>query len=301
MTIYRYRIYDAPVDFIDCREVAEGFRSILRGWDVVEIPHDPAIPAFVTFRREKGIYDWNTPWNKGRNRRLDDPSRTVMEAVCDFHYEFIDWYAARNRPHFCVHMASVEFGGKAVLFPAVQKAGKSTLALHCAQSGFRLMGDDVVAVKPGANTAISLGLLPRMRLPLHPSFHPRFVDFIRSHAGLSDKSWQYVALDENEVLSHGEERDVAGIVILDRRPDVKAALNPAPASAAIKALVDRNFGQLEHPSLIFDSFKAMALNAERLFLTYSDPQAAVELLARAFGEPRSAGAATSREETDASA
>jgi hypothetical protein len=285
MTIHRFEIYGACVDFVDCRPVAEGFASILRGWTVREIPHDPAHPAYVTFRFEHGIYDWKAPWITGRNRRDDEPSTSLMEAVCDFHYEFIDWFTDRNPQHFCIHMAATDFGGRAVLFPAIQRTGKSTLALHCVQAGFPLLGDDVVVIDGEKMQAIALGLLPRMRLPLHPSFKPAFVDFIARHAGLSDRRWQYVELGDGQIVDHGQHFPIGGVVILDRRRDGRASIGPVAKSTALKALIDRNFGMLEAPGRIFDCFRRIVDDTDCRVLTYADPAEAVALLASTFGEP----------------
>lgn len=283
MVVHRFLIYGEPVDFVDCREVAEGFRSILRGWDVEEVPFDAGMPAYVTFRRERGIYDWNTPWIKGRNRREDEPSLDLMEAVCDFHYEFIDWFADRNPRHFCIHMAAVEFAGRAILFPAIQKTGKSTLSLHCVQAGAALLGDDVVAIDPDRGEAIALGLMPRMRLPLHSSFKPSFRSFMSARAGLADRRWQYVTLAAGEILPYGVRLPVGGVVVLDRRRDVSAAMEPVRPSRALKALIDRNFGALDEPGRIFDCLKGIVLGTECHLLTYSDAEEAAALLVRTFG------------------
>lgn len=283
MAVHRFLIYGEPVDFDDCREVAEGFASILSGWEVREIERDPAVPAYVTFRREGGIYDWHAPWIKGRNRRDDDPSLDLMEAVCDFHYEFIDWFADRNPRHFCIHMAAVEFAGRAVLFPAIQKTGKSTLALHCVHRGRALLGDDVVAVDPDTGEAVALGLMPRMRLPLHPSFEEGFRAFMAARAGLSDRRWQYVNLGASEIVPYGTRLPVGGVVILDRRKDVAAMMEPVRPSRALKALIDRNFGALDEPGRIFDCLRQTVLGTECRLLTYSDPDQAAALLEQAFG------------------
>lgn len=285
MTVYRYLIYGEPVDFVDCREVADGFASILSGWEVREIDRDPAVPAYVTFRREGGIYDWHAPWIKGRNRRDDDPSLDLMEAVCDFHYEFIDWFADRNPRHFCVHMAAVDFAGRAVLFPAIQKTGKSTLALHCVSRGRALLGDDVVAIDPDTGEAVALGLMPRMRLPLHPRFAAGFRNFMAARAGLSDRRWQYVTLGAGEIVPYGTRLPVGGVVILDRRKDIAAGIEPVPPSRALKALIDRNFGALDEPGRIFDCLRQMVVGAECRLLTYSDPDEAAVLLEREFATP----------------
>jgi hypothetical protein len=180
-------------------------------------------------------------------------------------------------------MAAVEFAGRAVLFPAIQKTGKSTLALHCVERGHRLLGDDVVAVDGDMSEAIALGLLPRMRLPLHASFKPEFVDFISRRAGLSDKRWQYVSLGEEEILPYGHRLPIAGVVILDRSQDARAAMTLSAPSAALRALIDRNFGVLDDPGRIFDCFHALVRRADCHILTYSDPNEAVTLLAQAFG------------------
>ena len=297
MAVHRFVIYGEPVDFVDCREVADGFASILSGWEVREIGHDPAIPAYVTFRREAGIYDWQAPWIKGRNRRDDDPSLDLMEAVCDFHYEFIDWFTDRNRRHFCIHMAAVEFAGRAVLFPAIQKTGKSTLVLHCVSRGRALLGDDVVAIDPDSGEAVALGLMPRMRLPLHPSFSPSFRSFMAARAGLSDRRWQYVTLGAGEMVPYGTRMPVGGVVILERRKDIAATIEPVRPSRALKALIDRNFGALDEPGRIFDCLRQTVLGSDCRLLTYSDPDEAAALLEAEFG----AMAATGKEQAHASA
>lgn len=290
MVVSRFEIYGEPVDFVDCPEVAEGFRSILAGWDMRQIAPDPRVPAYVTFRREGGIYDWQAPWIKGRNRRDDDPSRDLMEAVCDFHYEFIDWFADRNPAHFCVHMAAVEVAGQAVLFPAIQKTGKSTLSLHCVQAGRALLGDDVVAIDPDTQEAVALGLMPRMRLPLHPRFSPAFRAFMAKRAGLTDRRWQYLALQPGEILPYGTRLPVGGVIVLDRRRDGAASIDALPPSRALKALIDRNFGGLEQPGRIFDSFRRIVEQVNCFRLTYSDPEEGAALLIAAFeGERAQAG------------
>lgn len=291
MAVHRFLIYGEPVDFVDCREVAEGFRSILSGWEVSEIAADPSVPAYVTFRREGGIYDWHAPWIKGRNHRADEPSLDLMEAVCDFHYEFIDWFADRNPQHFCVHMAAVEFAGQAVLFPAIQKTGKSTLSLHGVMGGRAMLGDDVVAIDPLSREAVALGLMPRMRLPLHPSFGAPFRSFMQSHAGLTDRRWQYVSLGAGEILPYGTRLPIGGVVILDRRKGAKAVMSAAPPSRALKALIDRNFGALDHPGLIFDCLRDIVEGAACRVLLYSDPEEAAALLESEFGATREGGLA----------
>ena len=287
MTTTRLQMFNQPVDFIDCDSIAVGFRSILRGWDIVEVPFDPDTPAYMVFEKRDYGYHWDAPWIADKNRRVEDPSVSVMDAVCDFHYEFIDWFVDQNPDHFCLHMAGVEFDGKAVVFPCVQKAGKSTLALHLSMLGHRLLGDDVVAMSTSGGKAISLGLLPRMRLPLPKAvIGKKFKDFIDARQGLSDRHWQYVDLSQAELAPLWTELPVAGIVLLERGADGPPTLVELSKSDAIKALIDRNFGQLRNPDLIFDALRDVSQQCQTRLLRFSRPDDAAKLLQKEFGGGR---------------
>lgn len=284
MKIQRYRIFDETVDFVDCPEVAVGFRSILRGWSIDELPHDSRHPAYITFRRGKNRFSWNAPWLEGRERRLQDPSRTLFDAICDFHYEFIDWYVARNPEYFCLHMAAAIFPCGAVLFPCEQKAGKSILTVQLAQRGHRILGDDVVAMTPEAGHATALGLLPRLRLPLPEKVLTLdLIDFIQNRSVLSDKYYQYVDLAEGEISSFGEKAPICGVVLLERRKKAKAGLTRLSVSSALKALIDRNFGRLRDPDGIFDRLRQIASDNPCYTLRYSRPEEAALVLEERFG------------------
>ena len=282
------RIFNQPVDFIDCDAIAAGFRSILRGWDIAEIPYDPDTSAYLSFEKRDHGYHWDAPWIADKNRRAEDPSISVMDAVCDFHYEFIDWFVDQNPNHFCLHTAGVEFDGKAVIFPCVQKAGKSTLSLHLSMMGHRLLGDDVIAMSKSGEKAISLGLLPRMRLPLPEMvIGKEFTDFIGARQGLSDRHWQYVEMNTDEMAPCWTEFPVSGIVLLERGADGPPTISELSKSDALKALIDRNFGQLRKPDLVFDALRDLSQRCQTRLLRFSRPYEAARLLEKEFGGGKS--------------
>lgn len=289
MSVLRLQIFGRPVDFVDCGEVADGFRSILRGWDIQVLEYDPAIPAYITFERREYGFHWDAPWIADKNRRTEDPSVTVMDAVCDFHYEFIDWFVDLHPDHFCLHTAGIEFDGRAVIFPCVQKAGKSTLSIQLALRGHRLLGDDVVALSATGREAVSLGLLPRLRLPLPTRVvDDEFVRFVGRHRGLSDDYWQYVDLGEREIAPLWTTLPVSGIVLLERGAEGPPVLEPLKKSAAMKALIDRNFGRMRDPNRIFDSLRDLAFHSDCMVLRFTRPADAARLLEDHFGLGREA-------------
>ena len=286
MTVLRYEIFGEAVDFVDCPEFAEGFLSILRGWTFRAIPHDPDRSPYLVFEKNRGGYQWRSSWLTEQQRARRGKSRTVQDAVCDFHYEFIDWYADRHPRNFCLHTAAVAFSGGAILFPAVQKAGKSTLTMHLAMRAHPLLGDDVVAIDADTLDADSLGLLPRMRLPLPArEADPGYADFLAARAGLTDRHWRYAAMREDELLPLGARMPIAAVVLLDRQPSGAAELSTVTRGEALKTLIDQNFGIIDRPNLVYDRLKALALQTECVRLRFSRPGEAADLLSRTFGLP----------------
>lgn len=282
MAVRRFSIFDQPVDFIDCDDVAAGFQSILRGWTITETPFDPSVAPYLSFEKRSYGYHWDAPWIPDRTRRVDNPSVSVMDAVCDFHYEFIDWFVDRHPDFFCLHTAAVAFAGKAVLFPSAQKAGKSTLTIELASRGHQVLGDDVVALTPDGRQAYALGLLPRIRLPLPPeAIAGSLRGFVDAHAGLSDRHWMYVDLPAANLLPLGASVPVGGIVLLERGHD-EASLTPVTRSQAIKALIDQNFGRLRDPDAIFDCLQALAESSDCMLLRYARPADAARLIENHF-------------------
>ena len=64
---------------------------------------------------------------------------------------------ARSPDAWAVHAAAVTDGARAVLLPGTAGCGKSTLALHLAQAGFTVFGDDTVVL---ARETLALRALP---------------------------------------------------------------------------------------------------------------------------------------------
>ena len=73
-----------------------------------------------------------------------------------------------------LHAAAVDWGGRAVVFPAATGSGKSTLALALVRAGFRLLADDMPILRPTADGAFTLrGFPERCRvLPGTLAFFP---------------------------------------------------------------------------------------------------------------------------------
>lgn len=62
--------------------------------------------------------------------------------------------AAHELQYVIIHSAVLERDGKAIIFPAPPGSGKSTLTAHLANSGWRLLSDEMALVLPHSTTVI---------------------------------------------------------------------------------------------------------------------------------------------------
>jgi hypothetical protein len=145
-------------------------------------------------------------------------------------------------PDQCViHAGAVEIDGRLVLFVGDTMAGKSSLALHLAAAGRRVFGDDpmiVAASKGAAPTAMALGLVRKLRLPLPADFDPGAIAYAKALGrDAGDGEVVYLCADPGLTARFGERLPIAAIVMLDRSAGVPAALSLIGAVEAIRRLI----------------------------------------------------------------
>jgi len=123
----------------------------------------------------------------------------------------------------------VDVEGRALIFAAPGRFGKTTLAAAFAQAGYRVLGEDLVCFRPGANPAVIPGpALLRLRRDVADTFQiPGAVEVGRD--------------DERVHLALGGDRGncdpvpVAGVALL-LEGDVSPRLDPVPGPQAVRDL-----------------------------------------------------------------
>lgn len=282
--LIRFGAYKAPIGFDDCDELLTGFRSILRGWDISEVPPDPSIPSAIRFSKRKGRHRW-------RSTRLPPPDdwtphgpKKIIDAVADFHYRFLDWHSQEFTDQFCLHCAAVRMNDGLVIFPSVQKSGKSTIVVELAMRGYRVYCDDVLPVDTKTFHGIAMGIVPRIRLPVPPSVSPQHKEFVESRIGLSDRFAAYLNLRDGELANFGESGEIRAVLLLDRQTEpMLAQLSSARRALALSKLINQNYAKHMSPQLIFDGMLGIVDNAELRSLEFSDVSDAADLIEQKFG------------------
>lgn len=129
-------------------------------------------------------------------------------------------FVSRHADTFCLHAGSARLGPGLVVLLGDSLAGKSSVALHMAAAGYRLFGEDRLAVSMGdGGTAIGLclGLTPKVRLPLPADCGRRFAEYVESFTEIRDDATAYLKLWEGEAAVFLEQAPIAAFVILNRK------------------------------------------------------------------------------------
>lgn len=272
-----------PVEFTGCDEVARGVASILRGWDMREIPSESAAPAVIRLRKTERGYQRISPRIATPSLCRDQIRVNKVSAVCGMHSELVRRYLAENPSLTCLHVGAVEFAGGLVLFSGTYRTGKSTLAVALAAAGMRLFCDDVLLLDHETNHGVAMGLAPRLRLPLPEGMGGAFHDFVRARTGPRNKASQYVDLAPGELAELGASAPIIGIVKLARDDASRPALIPTLGGEILKDVVLRNIAH-EVPALdILDRLYAIVEGAKCFTLRYARCGEAVTLLRDQFG------------------
>src|SRR5206468_7113792 len=125
--------------------------------------------------------------------------------------------------------------------PNTEEAGKSTLAVKLASYGFRIFADDVLPICETARKAMSLGIAPRLRLPLPSTADSMFREFVKAYRGPHDNEFAYLVLPPNLLAPYGTTAPIGGFVLLDRRISASTQLAPVPRGRGLEQLIVQNF------------------------------------------------------------
>jgi len=259
-----------------CDALLAPLAAILGSWRFRAAEPADAAPV-ISLRWKAGRYQIASPW-------LDEPvvERTDTGAVFSLVAEIACAFAAQNAESLCFHCAAVESDGHLLLFPNSENAGKSTLAARLAANGLRLFADDVLPLSRDGREGVSLGIAPRLRLPLPACAGIQFRAFVDTHRGPCDDEFVYLTLPAARMAQHGQAAPLGATVLLDRRGSGPASLTPLSRGRALRQLIIQNFAPRGTSVATLEQLRGVIERTACFALTYSDLDAAAELLADRF-------------------
>lgn len=262
-----------------CPEVLGALRAAMPGWPGELVAAEGPAPP-VRLCREGDGYRQHSP-------ELPDGLflSTPAEAACSLIADLVGEFFARHPEAIGLHGGSVEVDGQLLLFPASHRAGKSTLAAAFAAAGYRVFGDDVLALT-AEGEGMALGIAPRLRLPLPESLDAELVEFVNDHAGPADERYLYLAPPEGGLAPHGESRPLGAVVLLAREEGARVPrLSRLAPGEGLLRLLCQNFAHATPSEALLERFLPLMERVPCLLLRYAEPLAAARALGEALADP----------------
>lgn len=271
--------------FTGCDDLLEGVLSILRGWKVRHLPAARRLSATMRVKRTPRGYRRVSPWRSTPSLVREKIRPNLVEAICGFHFELIDWYLRDHSDQLCIHGAAALFEPGLVVFPAVQRVGKSVLTVDLAHRGIPIYCDDVLPVDIATREGIALGILPRLRPPLPPDASRALHAFVAAHEGPHYRNRLYVAVPDDVMVPYGARAPIAGVVLLERKPGVRPSVEDVDPAEALEAIILQNFALEAPPERVLDTLFAIVSGASCRRLRYERAEQGAALLIETFGRP----------------
>lgn len=190
-------------------------------------------------------------------------------------------YVAGQPDVVCLHAASVRVGGGITILLGDSLAGKTSIALQIAAAGYRLFGDDRLAIHltgEGPPEGEGLGLMPKVRLPLPQDCGPRFAEYVEAFTEIQTDEAAYLKLWDGEAATFGEKAGLARLVILDRVEDAPATITPASRAECVKSLLANCFAPHIDSSALVQALERLSAGIPGLILRFSSSREAASLL-----------------------
>jgi hypothetical protein len=273
---------NGPLRLSGVETILPVLQEVAFGWPHRTVAINPEIGPFfsITANSEDALFTCESHIQGTAPRRFD-----AVNAVCDAMVGLALALPAEHPDLICLHAAAVSIGGRLVVFPNVQRAGKSTLSAALAQAGQALFSDDVVPLSfspDGHASGHAMGIAPRLRLPLPEALGQGFRTWAEGVGGPRNRQYLYLTLPTQP--PRGAVLPLGAFVILDRSDtSVEARLEPVGPEVTMDALLFQNFTRDRHSGDILQVMAAVLSECPAFRMRYHDLAGAVACLERQFG------------------
>jgi hypothetical protein len=201
------------------------------------------------------------------------------EAATALKGQVMDEVLGRGAYELALHAAALLRSGRMLLFSGRPGAGKTTLALALAHSGFGFAGDDLVLLA-SQGEATGVPFAPAVKAGAWDLLAPRRPD-LRDAPVFRRPDRRRVRYPLPLGLVPARPYPVGWFMRLDRRPGAKASLTPVESPTAVRWMLQDAYarGRMLTPAG-FDAVRGALRQAQSHRLTYSRLEDAVELLHR---------------------
>lgn len=208
-----------------------------------------------------------------------------------------DWIR-ENSGMLWVEASAANFGDQVVVLVGGPRSGKNLLTAGLALSGNAVFADTVMPVSVDRREAMSLGLAPKLRLPLPEDMGEPLRQRIVDHLDGPDPATGYLRRGDARLANFGDRARVRAFVLLDRSAGQATALHPASSGRLLKRLLLNSFGEGLSAEELLHALDRLIGDTPCFRLAWSDAQDAVIALRARFASWRQSVADEEEERKD---
>ncbi len=238
-----------------------------------ENEHDPVVNVLL----EGGDYILQAPWLAEPTRCRDEVglAQTLVDAVQQA------WLRERSAALW-VHGVAVEFDHDLVVFLGSPRSGKSLLGVCHALAGQRIFADGLLPILPQDRAGLSLGVAPRIRLPLPENLSWPVRSALAMQAPSGSERQFHFSPGAGKLARLGEQASIRAFVLLDRKDGAAATLRAARRGTILKRMVLHSGSEGMTAAEVLQGLQALVASAGCFRLTFSDADAACTTLRARF-------------------
>lgn len=257
----------------DAEDLLPVIHQAMPGWRLTPCEVQQHVPSICVWRHPNGYWQ-EAPALPG-GMLLDTPAGTACSVIADLAGAYL-----RHHPeHIGLHCGAVEVNQQLVIFPDSHRAGKSTLTGAFAAAGYRVFGDDVLALT-SCGEGVALGVAPRLRLPLPETLASEFHQFVANHLGPHDDRYGYLALNEQQLASHGMRCPLGAVLLIERDESIsEPQLVRLQPGDGLWQLLQQNFAEHESDQTLIERFLPLLKDLPCFLMRYRDAYEAATWLA----------------------
>lgn len=193
-------------------------------------------------------------------------------------YHMARCWMEENMGFVGITAAATMFGTELAVFVGGPQSGKSLLVSCLSASGHTAFADAALPISIPTQHAISLGIAPRLTLPLPMTLTAPLRQRVESRIDRCGASLGYLSARQAECAAFGDRAAIGAFVLLDRVDGGVTTLRPVAAGTVLKRLLLGSFDALPTTRTALALLHALVTETPCYKLTWSDPAAAVSAL-----------------------
>lgn len=279
--LLKFESMSRPIQLAQGMKLLPHMMRAFARWPYREVPRAWSSDVMLNVLHEAGQYSVEAPWLKVRQTYAN--AADVAHALTA---QVARGWMIENPGMLWLGGAAAEFGDQIVVFVGGPRSGKSLLMASLAVGGNRVFSDSILPVSPNDQCGMSLGLAPRIKLPLPSEFAGEFRGLVESRIESGSETFGYLSPAVRAVADFGDRARICAFVILDRSAGASATLSQASAGKLVKRLLLNSFGEGMAADILLKNVEDLVGDVACYRLGWSDPQEAAGVLRARFASWR---------------